>query len=68
MNSNDIQISKLKANSKKRKEASLRQRISAKMSEGDVSGAVNILSSNDSILAPSPEEIAELKRKHMKKP
>ena len=38
------------------------------MSEGDVSGAVNILSSSDSILTPSPEVVAEMKKKHPTKP
>ena len=38
------------------------------MSEGDVSGAVNILSSNDVILPPTQEVILELKTKHPSKP
>lgn len=53
-----------KSKGKKRKKSSFRQRISAKLSTGDVSGAVNILSSNDTILFPSPEVLSELKKKH----
>ena len=51
----------------KREPPSLKKQVSAKMAQFDVQGAVRILSSNDSILQPSPETINKLKEKHPQK-
>ena len=50
------------------KKSSISQRVAAKLSTGDVSGAVNIISSSDSVLPPSPEVVKELQKKHPSKP
>ena len=49
---------------KKKSEPSIRDRIGAKMAAADISGAVKILASNDSVLQPSEEVAKKLREKH----
>ena len=43
---------------------SLKNRVSVKMAQGDIKGAVNILTSKDSILQPSDSALSRLQEKH----
>ena len=43
---------------------SLKSQVSGKLSMGDVSGAVRIISSSDTVLTPSPEVLKKLIEKH----
>ena len=61
----DVQQALKNGEKKSQSKSTIRSRVASKMAAADITGAVRILASNDSILPPSPLVVEKLKEKHL---